>query len=248
MMPKFFFFVIFALALSALPSFSQNENEEMSPEEWEYLRDEYAVKVIKLMSLRDSLINQIDSLTGIANAREEESGKCETALLELVGSTKTELVEFRRKFEETEKKINNRNSSPEDIRSSYYDEISSSKLLCLPEFSDRFKALKNKFQPGTPQEKQIQYTGSTYLVVKGDCLWSISEMKLGSASLWPVIWDVNKAGVLNKDSLTSMQQSIHNPNLIYPGQVIRIPALNEAQKKLKEARMNLRREWYRRHR
>jgi hypothetical protein len=246
MQTKFFFIIIFILVLSSLPAFSQDDNGEMSPEEWEFLRDEMAVKVIKLMSHRDSLNNQIDSMTGILSIKEEEYGKCETELLALVGSSRLELVEFRRKFEETEKKINNRNSSPEDIRNNYYDEISASKLICLPEFHDRFLALKNKFQPQTPELPQ--YAGSTYIVVKGDCLWSISSQKLGNPLLWPVIWDINKTGVLNKDSLSTARQSIYNPNLIYPGQVFRIPAINEAQEKLKEAGRNLRKEWYRRHR
>ncbi|RPI16585.1 MAG: LysM peptidoglycan-binding domain-containing protein [Ignavibacteriae bacterium] len=245
---KFFFLTAFILIFSFCVSYSQDDIDELSTEEWEFLRDELAVKVIKLMTTRDSLNNEIDSLTGILTSKEEDLEKCDNELLALVGISRIELVEFRRKFEETEKKINNRSSSPEDIRNNYYDEISSSKILCLPEFSDRFLALRNKFQPGMQEEKQPQYTGGNYLVVKGDCLWNISKQKLGSPVLWPVLWEMNRTGVLNKDSLPTYQQTVNNPNLIYPGQVLRIPTLTEAQEKLESSLKELRKSKYRRNR
>ncbi len=49
-----------------------------------------------------------------------------------------------------------------------------------------------------------------YKVVKGDTLWGISGAKLNDPFLWPGIWKENP--------------DISNPHLIYPGQVVRIPA------------------------
>ena len=52
----------------------------------------------------------------------------------------------------------------------------------------------------------------TYTVKKGDCLWNIAKKFYGNGSKYTVIYNANK-GVIGG-----------NPNLIYPGQVLTIPA------------------------
>jgi len=53
----------------------------------------------------------------------------------------------------------------------------------------------------------VQY----YTVVAGDCLWNIAKKYYGNGSLYSKIWDVNR-------------DKVSDPNLIYPGQVLTIPA------------------------
>ena len=53
---------------------------------------------------------------------------------------------------------------------------------------------------------------TTYTVVKGDCLWNIAKKFYGSGSKYTIIYNANR-GVIGG-----------NPNLIYPGQVLTIPA------------------------
>ncbi|MCD8364691.1 MAG: LysM peptidoglycan-binding domain-containing protein [Clostridiales bacterium] len=55
-------------------------------------------------------------------------------------------------------------------------------------------------------------TTKTYTVVKGDCLWNIAKKFYGSGSKYTVIYNANKSVIGS------------NPNLIYPGQVLTIPA------------------------
>lgn len=51
----------------------------------------------------------------------------------------------------------------------------------------------------------------TYTVVKGDCLWNIAKKFYGNGSQYTKIYNANT-------------DKIKNPNLIYPGQVLVIPA------------------------
>jgi len=52
----------------------------------------------------------------------------------------------------------------------------------------------------------------SYTVVKGDCLWNIAKKFYGNGSKYTLIYNANR-GVIGG-----------NPNLIYPGQVLTIPA------------------------
>ncbi|MDR1408858.1 MAG: LysM peptidoglycan-binding domain-containing protein [Oscillospiraceae bacterium] len=50
----------------------------------------------------------------------------------------------------------------------------------------------------------------TYTVKKGDCLWNIAKKYLGSGARYKEIYNLNR-------------DKIKNPNLIYPGQVLKMP-------------------------
>lgn len=53
---------------------------------------------------------------------------------------------------------------------------------------------------------------TTYTVKKGDCLWNIAKKYLGNGAKYNLIYNANK-------------DKIKNPNLIYVGQVLTIPAV-----------------------
>jgi len=53
--------------------------------------------------------------------------------------------------------------------------------------------------------------GKTYVVVAGDSLSKIAKREYGDANKWPKIHEANK-------------DIISNPDLIHPGQVLKIPA------------------------
>lgn len=53
----------------------------------------------------------------------------------------------------------------------------------------------------------------TYTVEKGDTLSAISKRFYGKSSLWKQIYEANR-------------DTIENPDLIYPGQTIKIPAVD----------------------
>ena len=66
------------------------------------------------------------------------------------------------------------------------------------------KKKKTRKKDGSPKTKK-------YTVVKGDCLWNIAKKYYGDGSKWTKIYNANKS-------------KIKNPNLIYPGQKLTIPA------------------------
>ena len=53
-------------------------------------------------------------------------------------------------------------------------------------------------------EKSAGRPANTYLIQKGDTLWSISETLFGEPLFWPKIWSLNR-------------EKIENPHFIYPG-------------------------------
>ena len=65
----------------------------------------------------------------------------------------------------------------------------------------------------------------TYVVKKGDCLWTIAKKKsvYKDPFLWPVIFEANK-------------DKIKNPNIIYPGQKLKIPRGGLSMDQIKDAR------------
>ncbi len=65
-----------------------------------------------------------------------------------------------------------------------------------------------------------------YIIKKGDTLWDISDNELEDTYLWPKLWNVNP--------------HIDNPDLIYPGSMIRIPSREEL---MRIAPVPMRRPW-----
>lgn len=66
----------------------------------------------------------------------------------------------------------------------------------------------NRETDNSPEPSAAQ----TYTVVQGDCLWNIAKRFYGNGAKYTTIYEANKEVVGS------------NPNLIYPGQVLTIPA------------------------
>ncbi len=202
--------------------------EEMDEEEWQKQMDDYNAQKTQLQAKLDGLNKEIDELKTTSANKDKDLDKCDADLYALVGTTKSGVADFRKKFEETEKKINSKSGTPADARKAYFDEITNDKARCLPEFADRYASMKKKLADW----EGMKAPEGTYTVVKGDCLWKISKMKYNSPYYWPAIWEANKNGVVNADQLSNRRhKAVTNPNLIYPGQVLKIPTLTDAQKK-----------------
>lgn len=75
------------------------------------------------------------------------------------------------------------------------------------------KAVDSKLKATTQKSRAANsVTASTYTVVRGDCLWNIAKRFYGDGAKYIIIYHANKE-IIGE-----------NPNRIYPGQVLTIPA------------------------
>lgn len=97
-----------------------------------------------------------------------------------------------------------------------FDVTVSVKLKKYVEFKTKKIELKSgadgtEIKEETARETTNAPEASDYIVKKGDCLWNIARHFYNDASYWKKIYEAN-------------QDKIKNPNLIYPGQVLILPA------------------------
>ena len=78
-----------------------------------------------------------------------------------------------------------------------------------PDFSN-VRSGGSSTAPAAPEATSTSGTGTTYVVVKGDTLSGIAKREYGNANKWRSIYEANK-------------DVIKDPDLIYPGQQLRIP-------------------------
>lgn len=179
--------------------------DELNQEQWEYVRDMYAIDAILLLAKLDTLNLEIDSLKKLQEYT--ENFDCEAELYAIVGATKEQVADYRRKLDEAESLAGN--NTPGDAVRNLINELSISKIRCLPEFNERVLALRQKTENKQYTEVK-QLTADTYIVSEGDVLTGISLKFFGTVDKWELIWEANKT-------------EIDDPDFIYPGQVLRIP-------------------------
>jgi nucleoid-associated protein YgaU len=75
---------------------------------------------------------------------------------------------------------------------------------------DRPKADFSDVESGSSSTAASPAAGKTYTVQKGDSLSKIAKREYGDAQQWRRIFEANR-------------DTIKDPDLIYPGQVVRIP-------------------------
>lgn len=246
-----FVFSLF-IAFYLHPSVSKAQDDDCCPEEdkygredellineWQQQMDDFTAKREQLVLLLQKYNGEIDALKKESSDMDKKVEEAENLLYSSVGADRNGISDFRKKFDETEKKINNKLGTPADARKSYFNEVEASKIKCLPEFYSRYLAMKSKLEAW---EKESTVSKSNqYTVVKGDCLWKIAGMKeiYNKNNYWPKIWEANEKGVVSAPKGTP--KTIVNPNLIYPGQVLKIPVLtDEDLKSLKDVRYQVR--------
>lgn len=239
------FMMVFSLAVFAKSAVAQDDDDmeepvEMDEETWQAQMDEYTARKTDLQAQIDACNAEIGTLKDKLSATKERQTNAGMALWTLVGS-KESYETYKTKFADAEKRVNNC-KGPEDamdIEKNVWPAITDGGnkgyFKCLDEFWSRYNAMAKK----VAECKGKVSDAGNYTVVKGDCLSKIAGMSkiYGNSRLWPAIWDANKNGVVSAPP--KVAKTIPNPNLIYPGQVLKIPALTDAQKKEMESKSSM---------
>src|SRR5690606_30230829 len=102
-----------------------DDMEEMDEEEWQRQMDELTARKNDLMNQLNSLNTDVDAMKKMNNDKNAELEKAENDLYGSVGATKTQVADYRRKFEALEKKINSKSGSKEDAEKERSEEHTS---------------------------------------------------------------------------------------------------------------------------
>jgi len=211
------------------------QEEEMTMEQWQQEIQKYTQMRDELNARLKALNEEIAAKTAESTKLDEAYRKCIEELYGLVGADVQKAAAFSAEIAVAEAKANELTRlSDADLvaRTAEVDELAATvnklwenKLSLVPEFWDRLTALNEKvksLQAVLAAQVKV-YTVGTWSRDR-DCLWNISKKKdiYDNAWLWPKIWQGNR-------------DQIKDPDVIHPGQKLKIPKGNELNDEEKSA-------------
>ena len=219
-----FFMLAALLVLSVGMTFAQ---EKMTKDEWQAAINKVTAERNDLSAKAKSLASQVTSMQTQSTKLDADYAKCMDDLYTMVGADAGKAAAYRVEIEAAENKANELSRlSDADLtaRAQEVEDLSSrtralweNKLSLIPEFWDRLTALSEKVKSlqATLAAQVKVYTVGTWQKDR-DCLWNISKKKdiYDNAWLWPKIWQGNR-------------DQIKDPDVIHPGQKLKIPKGNE---------------------
>lgn len=216
-----------ALLLLAAPAWAQvtvdpsKPDAELTKEEAEIRITEYRAKVADLQRRLESVNNETAQARQSLTKIQADIKSCNDELYALVGASAADVENFRNRLGAIKTRVAEMSRMSDDQLAGMNAEITDlenrlnalrrEKIALLPEFY-------NDIIETARQIKGLRRTGSAGTYTVGtwqedrDCLWNIAKRETiyGNAQLWPKIWQANT-------------DQIRNPDLIYPGQVLKIP-------------------------
>jgi hypothetical protein len=141
---KYFLASCFILVAFILNSIAQELPATM--EEWQKRMDELTAKKYELTGKVYDTMKDIESLKITKKNNDSIYEQTQMEIYRMVDADKSQLVEFKDRFDATESKILNDASTLSDIKEYWYDWIIKSKIRLLKEYRTRFTVMKDKVE------------------------------------------------------------------------------------------------------
>ncbi|MBM4159744.1 MAG: LysM peptidoglycan-binding domain-containing protein [Ignavibacteria bacterium] len=211
--------------------------QEMTKEEWQKQMTEFTAKRNDLRNKLTALQAEVDRLKKEDADKAAALKKCNDDIMALVGATPEAERAFAAKLDQIDAKINElsrlsnqdlwaRKGEVDDVQK-MLDEVEQNKMSALPKYYNRIKEQQNRIDALKKSLEAAQiamtYTVGTWAKDR-DCLWNIAKKPkiYDNAFLWPKIWQNNR-------------EQIKNPDIIKPGQKLKIPPKADLTKEEKAA-------------
>jgi nucleoid-associated protein YgaU len=241
--------LIFLLSVFISSVFAQEV--KMKYEDWQKEMASWTAKRDELRVKLDALNKDVDALKKQLADKDAQIKRTQDEIYALVGTTPEGVNEYRQKVADFERRLNelSRLSNEQlyerkaEVEKLYndYQALKSDKRVALSEFYDKVmgfesqvnnlnntvkalvKTREGKVILAEAIVKETTYTVGTWKKDR-DCLWNIAKKPTiyDNPFLWPKIWIANR-------------EKIKDPDLIYPGWVLKVPPKAELTKEEKRA-------------
>jgi len=237
--------LIIAFLCVLAPAFAQppdpsKRDEDLTKSEADLRIAEWDAKVKGLQAELDAATNEIAGMNQQMEQIRADTRKCRDEIYAMLGATEADVQRFRERLGRIETRVREIGRMSDDQVSQYLGELKTledsltamrrEKLSVLPEFYNKIQAIQKEINDIRGRAKTSTYTVGTWAKDR-DCLWNIAgrEQIYNDPLMWPKIWQANT-------------DKIRNPDLIYPGQVLNIPAAGpKSDEELRAERLYYRR-------
>ena len=220
----FLTFVLGVFLFASTPALFAQDEEKITEEQAAEKIKQLELRVGELKRQENTLDGQLTEKNNVLRQKQADYEKCVDELYALVGATRADVEAYDARLRRLENTISELlRLSPMDLLArkaevdaaeEEYKNLAGNKISLLPAFYDRVQRVGEniKVLRDTLSKAEKTYTVGTWAKDR-DCLWNIAKKPdiYGDAFRWPKIWQKNR-------------EQIKNPDLIYPGQVLKIPA------------------------
>lgn len=234
--------IVVALMMSVMAGmlFAQ---EEMTKEQWQQLVTELTAKRTDLKNKLDALVKEINDLKQQEAQRAEALKQCQDALAQMSAPYEGEMNALLDKIDASLNELSGLSNQDLYARRAELDSVQAwittaqqNPLSGMKKYAGRIAEQQGRLDALKKSLEQIIASGEAMPTYKvgtwakdRDCLWNIAKKPkiYNNPFLWPKIWQGNR-------------DQIKNPDIIHPGQVLKIPPKADLTKEEKAA---LRRYW-----